>query len=224
VGRWLTKDPIGFAGGDTNLYRYASNDPVNFVDMSGEWAWLVASAGIGAAVNLAMTYTANWGCSLTKQQIAAALASGAISGFFGGIAGPAGGSLARLISSGARGASAGLLANSLRVTISAAGGAAGQSAANSIDPDNASNILNAGFWAGIGGTAAVNLPAVRGMYTLGQARYFGPRRFGSLLRTSNARVLTGGFLVSAATGGAANFIQRPFPSNTHTDSSCGCQN
>jgi uncharacterized protein RhaS with RHS repeats len=35
VGRWLTKDPIGFAGGDTNLYRYASNDPVNFVDMSG---------------------------------------------------------------------------------------------------------------------------------------------------------------------------------------------
>jgi hypothetical protein len=35
VGRWLTKDPIGFAGGDTNLYRYAYNDPVNFVDMSG---------------------------------------------------------------------------------------------------------------------------------------------------------------------------------------------
>lgn len=25
VGRWTTKDPIGFAGGDTNLYGYVAN-------------------------------------------------------------------------------------------------------------------------------------------------------------------------------------------------------
>jgi RHS repeat-associated protein len=27
-----TKDPIGFHGGDTNLYGYVLNDPVNLVD------------------------------------------------------------------------------------------------------------------------------------------------------------------------------------------------
>ena len=35
VGRWLSKDPIGFAGGDTNLYGYVIQDPVNWVDPSG---------------------------------------------------------------------------------------------------------------------------------------------------------------------------------------------
>ncbi len=35
TGRWMSKDPIGFLGKDTNLYRYVSNDPVNFVDFTG---------------------------------------------------------------------------------------------------------------------------------------------------------------------------------------------
>jgi RHS repeat-associated protein len=35
VGRWTSKDPIGFAGGDSNLYGYVMNDPVNLVDLSG---------------------------------------------------------------------------------------------------------------------------------------------------------------------------------------------
>jgi RHS repeat-associated protein len=35
IGRWTTKDPIGFNGGDTNLYGYVLNDPVNFVDPTG---------------------------------------------------------------------------------------------------------------------------------------------------------------------------------------------
>jgi RHS repeat-associated protein len=41
TGRWTAKDPLGFAAGDTNLYRYVVNDPVNFTDPSGfgfkEW-------------------------------------------------------------------------------------------------------------------------------------------------------------------------------------------
>jgi|GEM_PF-5211496 len=35
VGRWLSTDPIGFEGNDTNLYRYVSNSPKSFVDIEG---------------------------------------------------------------------------------------------------------------------------------------------------------------------------------------------
>lgn len=35
VGRWTSKDPIGFVGGDTNVYRYAAGDPVNLTDVAG---------------------------------------------------------------------------------------------------------------------------------------------------------------------------------------------
>jgi RHS repeat-associated protein len=35
VGRWISKDPIRFDGGDTNIYAYAGSDPVNAVDPSG---------------------------------------------------------------------------------------------------------------------------------------------------------------------------------------------
>lgn len=35
TGRWVAKDPIRFAGGDTNLYGYTFSDPVNFVDPLG---------------------------------------------------------------------------------------------------------------------------------------------------------------------------------------------
>lgn len=35
VGRFITQDPISFAGGDANLYRYVSNQPVIATDPSG---------------------------------------------------------------------------------------------------------------------------------------------------------------------------------------------
>ena len=35
TGRWTAKDPIDFNGGDTNIYVYVGNDPVNFVDPGG---------------------------------------------------------------------------------------------------------------------------------------------------------------------------------------------
>ncbi len=35
TGRWTAKDPILFEGGDTNLYGYVLNDPINFVDPKG---------------------------------------------------------------------------------------------------------------------------------------------------------------------------------------------
>jgi len=48
IGRWTAKDPIGFAGGDANLYGYVFNDPINLIDPLG---LLIFSAGssIGAS-------------------------------------------------------------------------------------------------------------------------------------------------------------------------------
>jgi uncharacterized protein RhaS with RHS repeats len=34
-GRFISKDPIGFAGGDVNLYGYVQNNPVNLTDPEG---------------------------------------------------------------------------------------------------------------------------------------------------------------------------------------------
>ncbi|MCC6556370.1 MAG: RHS repeat-associated core domain-containing protein, partial [Polyangiaceae bacterium] len=46
VGRWTAKDPLLFGGGDSNLYVYAGNEPVNNQDPAGEEA---ARKGICAA-------------------------------------------------------------------------------------------------------------------------------------------------------------------------------
>ncbi len=36
VGRFISEDPIGFEGGDVNLYAYVGNNPLNLVDPIGE--------------------------------------------------------------------------------------------------------------------------------------------------------------------------------------------
>jgi RHS repeat-associated protein len=35
VGRFITKDPIGFLGGDVNFYAYVANNPINWIDPEG---------------------------------------------------------------------------------------------------------------------------------------------------------------------------------------------
>jgi RHS repeat-associated protein len=49
VGRWTAKDPIGFAGGDTDLYGYCLSDPVNIVDALGLFNYAKAAVSIGNA-------------------------------------------------------------------------------------------------------------------------------------------------------------------------------
>jgi RHS repeat-associated protein len=39
IGKWITEDPISFAAGDTNLFRYVSNSPTNLTDPSGLASW-----------------------------------------------------------------------------------------------------------------------------------------------------------------------------------------
>jgi RHS repeat-associated protein len=52
TGKWTAKDPIGFAGGDTNLYGYVLGDPVNFVDPEGKFAWGLAFGAIDLLLQL----------------------------------------------------------------------------------------------------------------------------------------------------------------------------
>jgi len=44
IGRFISSDPIEFLAGDFNFYRYVGNDPVNWVDPSGYFAYSTSSA------------------------------------------------------------------------------------------------------------------------------------------------------------------------------------
>jgi uncharacterized protein RhaS with RHS repeats len=53
IGKWTAKDPILFAGGDSNLYGYVGNDPVNWVDPWGlrfAESWGAGGAAIGGII------------------------------------------------------------------------------------------------------------------------------------------------------------------------------
>lgn len=59
----MSKDPIGFEGGDTNLYGYVLNDPINFIDAAGTdrtkaGCAMVAGGGTGLVAYWAVT--ASW--------------------------------------------------------------------------------------------------------------------------------------------------------------------
>ena len=43
VGRFTAKDPIGYKGGDADLYGYCMDDPVNGVDPRGLKRWKYTS-------------------------------------------------------------------------------------------------------------------------------------------------------------------------------------
>lgn len=91
VGRWTAKDPIGFAGGNDNLYGYAAVDPINFVDQNGKWIQIAAGV-VNAAASGYISY-ANGG---SASQIAGSVAFGFATGV---MTGPS--SLLKAIASGA---------------------------------------------------------------------------------------------------------------------------
>ena len=52
IGRWLSTDPIGFNGNDTNLYRYVGNQILCNVDSKGLWGPTVPIVIIGGGALL----------------------------------------------------------------------------------------------------------------------------------------------------------------------------
>jgi RHS repeat-associated protein len=79
VGRWTGKDPIGFGGGQRDLYAYSFDDPVNYIDPSGTIVWIlpVSGAVIGAGVSV----YGNWGrTDMTPEQKAGAALFAAATG------------------------------------------------------------------------------------------------------------------------------------------------
>ena len=62
AGRFISEDPIGFAGGDVNLYRYVQNNPVMFIDPYG-----LALSDILPAIGTAMSQGAQAGAYAIGQ-------------------------------------------------------------------------------------------------------------------------------------------------------------
>jgi RHS repeat-associated protein len=65
IGRWTAKDPILFAGGDTDLYGYCLNSPVNLIDPSGElflgWHFVITiSVGVAYGNGLIDSLRLGW--------------------------------------------------------------------------------------------------------------------------------------------------------------------
>ena len=60
TGRWTSKDPILFNGGDENLYGYCVGDPVNLVDPTGNTPAGAAAAAPAVAALALLYYTYQW--------------------------------------------------------------------------------------------------------------------------------------------------------------------
>ena len=46
LGRFISRDPLGFGGGDLNLYSYVGNNPLNGIDPMGLTNWSMVGGGV----------------------------------------------------------------------------------------------------------------------------------------------------------------------------------
>jgi len=171
TGRWTNKDPIRFEGGDTNLYGYVLNDPINLIDPEGTIILNTGAAAVG----------------------------GFIGGLVGGInAAISGGSFGDIAMGAFGGAASGALAGFSLGTSMIAGGvisASVEAARQGISGECESySKLAAAFAAGAGGKGIVNLAnSSRALAALNATK----SSIGSSLSKSTAAAISG--TVSGAT-------------------------
>ncbi|WP_320042303.1 RHS repeat-associated core domain-containing protein [uncultured Desulfobacter sp.] len=65
IGKWTAKDPILFAGGDTNLYGYVVNNPINMIDPEG----LIGKFLFGQFVNRSVRSISNAYLDITLKVV-----------------------------------------------------------------------------------------------------------------------------------------------------------
>jgi len=87
--RFLSEDPIGFAGGDPNLYAYVGNSPVRYRDPLGLWGVGISvegtivtpfSSGGGGTGGINLQYTSDNGLGLYAYRPASEPSSGLAAG------------------------------------------------------------------------------------------------------------------------------------------------
>jgi len=77
LGRFIQRDPIGYVGGDENLYRYVLNRPVGRTDPSGQAWWNLWICDLGECIGegvgtLYGDVAYHWEVDARRREIAAA--------------------------------------------------------------------------------------------------------------------------------------------------------
>jgi RHS repeat-associated protein len=87
VGRFISVDPMGFEAGDTNLYRYVSNNSTNANDPTGMWLNFAIGAAIGGGLDLGIQLWQNGGdfSKVNWTSVGVSTLTGAIGGGIGGL-------------------------------------------------------------------------------------------------------------------------------------------
>ena len=123
TARWTAKDPILLAGGDTDLYGYCLNDPINWVDPWGLYLtpgqrMTVAMIGtVGGLVGHVVGSAIPGLGTLAGSTIAASVASGIAAAYLGGDCAD----IANAVITGALSGAAGLTFGSMMTNISSIG-------------------------------------------------------------------------------------------------------
>lgn len=205
IRRFLNADPIGFDGG-LNWYLYANGNPVSYVDPNGEFAWIVAGAMIGAAIDAGTSIIGDiaHGRDVNWRNAGAAAVRGAVVGGVSAVAGP----LAGTAMKGTGALATGIGSKALSTGITGVGSSIGQVGYNAmIGNDSLLDGVSEAYLLGGVGQGLAGVFPVKGLDTLAQARYFAPRRMSSMLKTKNARMLSGSYFTSSLVGGVPNLLK-----------------